>query len=84
MTDGEILLKNADKIHTTKMGLERIEKNLSLNGADAIEYCKKRISDKNCVVIRRGKNYYCEIDNVTITVNAHSFTVITAHKAKQF
>ncbi len=55
MTDGEILLKNADKIHTTKMGLERIGKNLSLNGADAIEYCKKEFRIRTASLLDAAK-----------------------------
>ena len=26
------------------------------------------------------KNYYCEYDGVRITINIHSYTIITAHK----
>ena len=31
---------------------------------------------------RKGKNWYITIDNCIITVNAYSYTVITAHKVK--
>ncbi|HRF36049.1 MAG TPA: DUF3781 domain-containing protein, partial [Clostridia bacterium] len=31
---------------------------------------------------RQGKNWYATIDNVKITINAHSYTIITAHKIK--
>ena len=75
----EILLSNIGKIHTTEMGAERIRKNLFLNSEDVVEYCRNKIIDKNCKVYNRGKNYYCEIDNIIITVNLHSYTIITAH-----
>ncbi len=75
----EILLSNIDKIHTTKMGIERIKKNLKLDTLDVVEYCKNKILDKNCKITKLGKNWYCEIDNIKITVNSYSYTIITAH-----
>lgn len=33
-------------------------------------------------VRRRGKNYYCTVGGITITVNARNFTIITAHRKK--
>lgn len=33
-------------------------------------------------VRRRGKNYYCTVGGITITVNAYNFTIITAHRKK--
>lgn len=74
----EVLL-NINKIHTTKMGVDRLEKNLNIN-TDVVEYCKNKILDNNCNIYKRGKNYYCEIDNIIITINSYSYTIITAHK----
>ncbi len=34
------------------------------------------------VFTRKGKNWYVDADNCVITVNAYSFTIITAHKKK--
>ena len=73
------LIDNIDRLHTTEMGAERIKRNLGQPGIDVVAYCKKKILDKNCKIYKRGKNWYCEIDNITITVNANSFTIITAH-----
>ncbi len=42
----EILLANIDKIHTTKMGINRVKKNLKLDTNDEIEYCKNIILDR--------------------------------------
>ncbi len=72
------LLNNIDKIHTTKLGIERIKKNLKIN-TDVVEFCINKIKDKKCKIYKNGKNWYCEIDNVRITVNSHSYTIITAH-----
>ena len=77
------LLVNLDQLHTTEMGVERIKRNLSLNTDDVVEWCRGRISDSNASISRRGKNWYVLIDNCEITVNAHSYTIITAHKIKR-
>ena len=75
----EILLSNIDKVHTTKMGIERIKKNLKLDTNDVVNYCKNKVLDKNCNIYKQGKNWYCEIDNIKITINSYSYTIITAH-----
>ncbi len=77
--DREILLSNIDKIHTTKMGIDRIKNNLKLDTDDVVNYCKNKILDKKSNVNKRGKNWYCEIDHIIITINAYSYTIITAH-----
>ena len=64
----DILLSNIDKIHTTGMGIDRIKKNLKLNTNDVVEFCKNKILDKNCNIYKQGKNWYCEIDNIKITI----------------
>ena len=73
------LTNNIDKIHTTKLGIERIKGNLKLNTNNVVEYCKEKILDKNTKITKKGKNYYCEIDNIVITINSYSYTIITAH-----
>lgn len=79
MEDKKILLENADKIHTTKMGADRIRRNLKLDTDDVVTYCKNKVLGENCHIYRQGKNWYCEIDNSRITINAYSYTIITAH-----
>lgn len=66
MENKQILLNNIDKVHTTVMGVDRIKKNLNLTD-DVVDYCKKKILDKNCNIYKQGKNWYCEIDNIIIT-----------------
>lgn len=77
--DKEILLSNIDKVHTTEMGIDRIKKNLELDTNDVVKYCKNKVLDKNCNIYKQGKNWYCEIDNIVITINSYSYTIITAH-----
>ena len=72
------LIENIDKIHTTKLGIDRIKKNLKIN-EDVVDYTKNKILDKKCNIYKQGKNWYCEIDNIRITVNSYSYTIITAH-----
>ena len=76
-----ILLSNLDKIHTTELGEIRIKKNLSLNTADVIKWCIKKIK-KADKIVRNGKNWYVYFDNSYLTINAHIYTIITAHMAK--
>ena len=78
----EVLLQNIDKVHTTKMGIDRIKKNLEIDTNNAVKYCKNKILDKNCNIYKQGKNWYCEIDNVKITINSYNYTIITAHIVK--
>ena len=82
MEDKQILLDNISKVHTTEMGIERVKKNLKLNTNDVVEFCKNKILDKNCNIYKQGKNWYCEIDNIKITINSYSYTIITAHLIK--
>ena len=78
----EILLSNICKIHTTKMGIDRIKRNLKLDTNDVVNYCKNKVLDKDCNIYKQGKNWYCEIDNIKITINSYSYTIITAHTIK--
>ena len=81
MIDGtqNALLQNLDLLHTTPMGIERIRRNLSLNEDDVVAWCRDRIADSGAVIDRRGKNWYVNTAGCMITVNAHSYTIITAH-----
>ena len=79
MEDKQILLDNISKVHTTEMGINRIIKNLKLNTNDVVEYCKDNVLDKNCNIYKQGKNWYCEIENIIITINSYSYAIITAY-----
>ncbi len=79
MQSKDIIIENIEKIHTTEMGVERISKNLGISG-DVVEYCKTKILQDNSEVVKKGKNFYVEVDDCMITVNSSSYTIITAHK----
>lgn len=74
------LIKNIDRLHTTELGIERIRKNLSMKTDDVVKYCRKMIMNKDAVIERNGKNWYVITKGYRITVNARSYTIITAHK----
>ena len=73
------LLKNIDRIHTTKLGISRIKNNLKIDNDDVVKFCINKIINKDCKIYKKGKNWYCEIDNIIITINSYSYTIITAH-----
>ena len=73
------LLKNIEKIHTTELGIFRIKRNLELKNDDVVNWCKQEIKKKN-EIYRNGKNWYVEDETKIITINAYSYTIITAHK----
>ena len=76
------LLENIEKLHTTPMGVDRIRRNLSLGDEvkDVVAWCHQKILDNRANITRQGKNWYVRIEGCVITVNAYSFTIITAHK----
>lgn len=78
MESKEILLSNIDKLHTTEIGIDRIKRNLKINTENVVKYCKEKILDNNCNIYKQGKNWYCEVDNIIITVNSYSYTIITS------
>ena len=75
------LLENLVKIHTTELGAERIKKNLKLETTDTVAWCVQQIEEADNIV-RNGKNWYVYVKDTVITVNARSYTIITAHKKK--
>ena len=76
------LIENIEKLHTTEMGIERIKRNLSLEVDNVVYWCKEKILNECAMIQRHGKNWYVYVDHCAITVNAHSLTIITAHKTK--
>ena len=67
---------NTDKI------MERIKRNLSLETDDVVPWCKMKILEKSTNIERKEKNWYAAAEDCVITINAHSYTIITAHKGK--
>ena len=76
------MLTRIDELHTTPMGAERIKRNLSID-CDPVQWCKAAILSPEAEITRQGKNYYIKAKGAVITVNAHSFTIITAHRKEQ-
>jgi hypothetical protein len=79
MKNNSDLLNNIGKIHTTELGIIRIRRNLELETKDVVNWCKQRIRRADDIY-RNGKNWYVSFENCIITINAHSYTIITAHK----
>lgn len=75
-----VLILNLDKIHTTEMGIDRIKRNLGIDVSDVVKWCYDKIKKNGAIIERKGKNWYVLIDNYKFTVNAHSYSIITAHK----
>jgi len=75
------LMQNIDQIRTTDLGVERIRRNLGLDTDDVVKWSKQKILQAD-EITRKGKNWYVFAGDSVITVNAHSFTIITAHKRR--
>lgn len=78
----EQLVSNLELLRTTDLGADRIKRNLHLNVDDAVLWCKEKIQSPDSKIKRIGKNWYITVDGCEITVNAQSYTIITAHKKK--
>ena len=79
MKNDSDLLNNIGKIHTTELGIIRIRRNLELETKDVVNWCKQRIRQADDIH-KKGKNWYVSFGNCIITINAYSYTIITAHK----
>jgi hypothetical protein len=75
------LVGNINKIHTTTLGVNRIKRNLELKTDDVVDWCKKKTKNAENIV-KKGKNWYVYIEDVIITINAKSYTIITGHRIK--
>lgn len=76
-------MEKIDRLHTTPMGVERIRRNLGIDVPDVVEYCRELIRREDTVIGRQGKNWYAHCRDAVITVNAYSYTIITAHRKKR-
>ena len=77
------LILNLDKLHTTELGVVRMKRNISLEVDDVVRWCREKIQNLNALITRVGKNWYVNVDDYKITINAYSYTIITAHKIKK-
>lgn len=81
-----LLLENLNQLSTTDLGAQRICKNISLphlTRDEVVNWCKEKCKQPRALFEREGKNWYVFVDEVRFTINAHSYTLITAHKVKQ-
>jgi hypothetical protein len=76
------LLDNINKIHTTTLGIIRIKKNIGLKTNDIVDWCKKKTKNAD-KIIKNGKNWYVYKGDFVLTINANSYTIITAHKTRK-
>lgn len=83
MVESDALLTNLEQLHTTELGALRIKRNLSLDTDDVVEWCKSKTRSPSAAIKRSGKNWYVTIEGCIITINAYSFTIITAHREKK-
>ena len=74
------LLSRIAKLHTTELGAIRIKRNLSLDCDDVVAWCKEQLCSPEVLIERKGKNWYATVNGCIITINAYSYTIITAHK----
>ena len=73
---------DCNKLQTTKLGTERIKRNLGLDVDDVVDWCMQKVQE-NSSITKKGKNWYVRTNDCEITINANSHTIITAHKIKK-
>ena len=81
VNDHQELLDHLNQLHITSLSKDRIQKNLGID-EDIVAYCISLIKEKECIIERKGKNYYCTFNHIQITINPSGYTIITAHKLK--
>lgn len=74
------LLSNLEQLHTTDRGADRVKRNLHLDVEDVVAWCRENIQSPGSCITRKGKNWYIVAGKCEITVNANSYTIITAHR----
>ena len=70
-------------IHTTEMGAQRIRRNLGLQESDICTWFRSMILSQDAFIEKCGKNWYVRANGCEMTVNASSYTVITAHRIRK-
>jgi len=74
------LINNLEKIHTTELGIIRIKRSVEPETEDVEDWCRQKTANADNI-IRKGKNWYVYSGDCIITINADSYTIITAHKS---
>ena len=73
------LTTNIDRLNTTPLGLKRIKNNIDIPDDDVVAWCKDAIKQAD-LIMGLGKNWYVYKSGIVITINAFSYTIITAHR----
>ncbi len=76
----EEILNNAEYIHATSMAALRINHNLKLDITNHVDWFIAIVKDEKNKIERKGRNYYITYNDAIITLNANSFTLLTAHR----
>ena len=84
MNKKDELLNNLDRLHSTEAGIKRLKKNLDIEDGDVFQWCADKIRSKDAMITKTGKNWYINSEHCTITVNASTYTIITAHKDRNY
>ena len=77
-----LLLQHLDQLHTTARGAVRIRRNLQISEEDVVGWRRKPIASSQTKIQRKEKSGYALTEACQITINAHSYTVITDHREK--
>ena len=68
-------------LHTTRLGELRIRRNVGPEIGDVVAWCRECVAASSPHdIMRRGKNWYVRARGCVNTNNAHSYTIITAHR----
>lgn len=74
------LISNINRLHTTEMGAIRVHRNMAVDIDGITDFVRKCVFAPGSDIVRRGKNWYVYLPDCVVTINASSFTIITAHR----
>ena len=80
--DSADLLMSLSRLHTTEKGATRIKNNLGQEIDDVVDWCAQKIKKADNIT-RKGKNFHVQSGDAIITINALSYTIITAHRTRE-
>ncbi|MDR0741558.1 MAG: DUF3781 domain-containing protein [Rickettsiales bacterium] len=74
-----------DNLHTTTMGAQRVRRNMKLDSSlDVSRWAQRLIANApRDAITRRGKNWYVIYNKNILTINARTYTLITAHNTEK-
>ena len=57
-----------DRLHTTALGVSRIQRNLALNVDDVVGWCRGVMSQPGVSAVRHGKNWMVRAEDCVFTI----------------